>query len=264
MGKRRQLATRAFGAEPGLPGVTALAAWIAENRGRTADIVTFQLEASLAPQVAAGIQTPCAGGLFYATRILDALDGIKDRKATGEFHIVLPGIVEDTAGIVVQKRGSWCAIPAPHALAIADQYYRDAEDWNDAICGEYRTLMRAMRDGGVAGNVLVCSDMQEAELAVLARQKVFFFQPEPDRESLACLMEHQRSVAVRKEHLPVLFDLTSEYPLRKIFIIDPDTAAIRLACSHLDPDQIVAGGYCADGSDTYWEALVSSATYTAD
>jgi hypothetical protein len=262
MAKRQRLSTRAFGAEPGLPAVAALAQWIAEHRGRTADLVTFQLDATLAPQLAAGIQTPCAGGKFYAARILEALHEIDERKATCEFHVVLDGIVEDAAGIVVQRKGAWCAIPAPHVLAITDDYYRDEEDWNDAICGEYRTLLRAMRDTGVPGHVLICEEMQEAELAALARQKVFFFQPEPDRESLACLMERQRQVAVRKEDLPALFDLMNEYTVRKLFIIDPDPAAIALALTHFDPDQIVAGGYCTVGSESYWDELVVSAHFT--
>jgi hypothetical protein len=49
MVKRLNLATRAFGAEPGIPGVADLAAWIAEHRGTTADIITYQLDRSLAP-----------------------------------------------------------------------------------------------------------------------------------------------------------------------------------------------------------------------
>jgi hypothetical protein len=262
MRKRLKLATRAFGAEPYRSDLTDLAQWIAEHRGRTADIITYQLDASLAPQVAAGIQTPCAGGQFYASRILAALDGIADRRATSEFHVVLHDIIEDAAGIVVKKKGAWCAIPAPHVLSITDDFYGNADDWNDAICAEYRTLMRAMRDTGVTGHVLICNAMQDAELAALAGRKAFFFQPEADRESLACLMEHQQQIAVGNKDLPLLLGLMDEYSLRKCFIIDPDPAAIDRARTCLDPDQIVAGGYCAEGSESYWEDLVSSAEYS--
>ncbi|MDD1693360.1 MAG: hypothetical protein LUQ71_01420, partial [Methanoregula sp.] len=69
MAKRLKLATRAFGAEPGQPDVAALAEWITEHRGRMADIVTYKLDQSLAPQVSTGIVLPCAGGKFYADRI---------------------------------------------------------------------------------------------------------------------------------------------------------------------------------------------------
>ena len=156
MAKRQKLATRAFGAEPGKPDVAALAEWIAEHRGRTADIVTYQLDQSLAPQLAAGIMSPCAGGKFYADRILSAIVGLEDRKAKGELHVDTHAIIEDAAGIVVQKKGAWCAMPAPHVLGIRDAYYGDDEEWNDALCESYGTIMRAMRDTGVPGHVLIC------------------------------------------------------------------------------------------------------------
>ena len=181
MAKRLKLPTRAFGAEPGQPDVAALAAWIAEHRGRTADIVTYQLDRSLAPQVTAAIGTPCAGGRFYADRIRQCLAGVTDKRARGELHLDSSAIIEDAAGIVVQKKGAWSAIPAPHVLGLKDDYYHDAAEWSDAICGMYRALMRTMRDTGVFGHILICDTMQVTELAALANQKAFFFSPETDR-----------------------------------------------------------------------------------
>ena len=65
MVKRHKLATRAFGAEPGLPDVAGLAEWIAEHRGREADIVTYRLDQSLAPQVDRGNRvTLCRGEIL--------------------------------------------------------------------------------------------------------------------------------------------------------------------------------------------------------
>lgn len=260
MAKRLILATRAFGAEPGLPDVAGLAEWIAEHRGRVADIITYRLDQSLAPQVSAEIGSPCAGGKFYADRIRQCITGIKDNKAVGELHIDTMMIIEDAAGIVVQKKGAWCAIPAPHVLGIGDAYYHDRDEWNAAICKAYSTIMRAMRDTGVAGHVIIADRMDDAELASLAWQKAFFFAP--GCKSLAALMEYQKLVAVGKDQLQTLFDLMNEYPVRKIFIIDPDPASIRRALSHLDPDQVVAGGYCIDGSESYWQDLTNSAVYT--
>ena len=259
MAKRLNLATRAFGAEPGVPDVAGLAEWIAEHKGRQADITTYRLDRSLAPQATAGIGTCCAGGMFLADRILASLSGVDGRKAVGEIHPDTHEIIEDAAGIVVQKRGAWCAMPAPHVLGLEDSFYDDVDEWDYAICGAYRTLMRAMRDVGVAGHVLICDNMEDAELAALARQKVFFFQPKSDREGLAGLLEYQHQVAVGKEQLETLFDLTNEYTLRKVFIIDPDAKAIGLARTHMDPDQIVAAGYCLDECDTYWKDLVARA-----
>jgi hypothetical protein len=261
MVKRLKLATRAFGAEPGVPDAASLAEWIATHRGMAADIITCQLEASLSPQITAGIVTPCAGGKFYETRVLAALDGVKDREATRELHVDVQDIIEDAAGIVVQNKGAWSALPAPHLLGITDNYYNDRDEWNDSICGMYRNLMRAMRDTGVTGHVLICDSMQSAELAILARQKVFFYMPGMDRDNCATLMEYQNQIAIEKDAVDMVFDLTNEYTLRKIFLMDPDQKSIDRALSHLDPDQVVAGGYCMSDCGNYWKTLAEYAVY---
>lgn len=261
MVKRHKLATRGFGSECGVPDIPALAAWIAGHRGTTADITTYRLDQSLSPQIEAGIMTPCAGGKFYADRILASLCCVEDRKATGELHVESAAIIEDAARIVVGQKGAWCAMPAPHLLKIVDEYYYDESEWSTAICGAYRTIMRSMRDSGIAGTILICETMDDEEMVSLTKQKVFFFQPEPDRENLARLMTHQRQIAVRKTHLKTVFSLTDEYPLQKIFIIDPDPVSVQLALSQLDPDQVVAGGYCLKDCSEYWKPLAENAVY---
>ena len=60
-------------------------------------------------------------------------------------------------------------------LAIADCYYDDEYEWSDAVNGTYRALMRAMRDTGISGHVLIGDTVKDEELAGLAGQKVFFF-----------------------------------------------------------------------------------------
>jgi len=255
--------TRAFGAEPGLPDVPALAAWIATHRGQLADITTYRLDESLSPQLGAGIAFPCAGGKFYADRILSALTGITERRAVGELHIDPHAIIEDAAGLVVRKKGAWCALPAPHALGVKDEYFNDPFEWNDALCKAYRTIMRTMRDTGIDGHVLVCDTIDREELAALAWQKAFFFEPRTDRTSLATLLERQHQVAVRKEDLLMLLGLLDEYEVSRICILDPDPQAIGLARAHFDPDQIVAGGYCTSGdAGTYWKDLAGAAEFT--
>jgi hypothetical protein len=262
MAKRRPLATRAFGAEPDLPDAAGLAGWIAEHRGMAADIVTYLLDRSLAPQVAAGINTPCAGGKFYGTRIQQCLAGITGTAAVGELHVDTPAITEDAAGIVVQAKGAWCSLPAPRELGIADAYYHDSDEWRDAMCDAYRAIMRAMRDTGVAGHVLIADRMDDAEVSRLYRNRVFFFSPAPDRGTLEILLEHQRQAAAGRDQLETLFDLTGEYTLQRLYIIDPDRESVELALSHLDPDQVVAAGYHTSGSSEYWKDLVSHAEYT--
>jgi hypothetical protein len=170
-------------------------------------------------------------------------------------------VSEDAGFITAQKKGAWCAIPAPHELGIRDRYYNDDDELNDALAGAYRTIMRAMRDAGIGGHVLLCRTMNMAEISLLARDNVFFFPTTPDEESLRILMEHQRRVAVKKKMLDVVFDLANEYDLHQLIVMDPDDDAIRLALSHLDPDQVMVGGYCTDAWDTYWGKLVETAVY---
>jgi ABC-type thiamine transport system substrate-binding protein len=74
-------------------------------------------------------------------------------------------------------------------------------------------------------------------------------------------MEYQQQVAVTKDQLLTLFDLMNEYSVRKIFIIDPDAVSIGKALSHLDPDQVVAGGYCREECGDYWKKLTEDAVY---
>lgn len=262
MVKRLPLPTRAFGSEPGVPDIPALASWVAEHRGMTADLLTCRIDQSLAPQLPAGISFPCAGGLFYADRILSCLIGVTGGKVVDEIGVETGPVIEDAYTLVGQKKGVWCALPAPHALGIVDTYYYDEDEWNDAITGIYNTLMRAMRDAGVAGHVLISEGADEAEISRLARQKVFFFFPKQDREILECVLEHQRQVAVSKDQLDTAFDLGNEYDLHRIIVTDPDEEAITLALSHLDPDQLMAGGYCTEKCGDYWKSVVNAAYYT--
>jgi hypothetical protein len=262
MVKLHKLTTRAFGAEPGVPDVAKLAEWIAEHRGTTADITTYQLYQSFAPQLFAGIGHPCAGGKFCADHIRSSLLGIKNRCATDEIDVNPEAIIEDAAGIVVQKRNSWCALPAPHVLGLTDGYYHDDEEWSDAITRSYSTIMRAMRDIGIAGHVIICDKTEPMEITALARQNVFFFQPDADRNGFESLLEHQRQIAVRPKQMHIVFDLMNEYDLRKIIIVDPEAGAISHALLHLDPDQVSVGGYSLDENGEYWKTLVETAVYT--
>jgi hypothetical protein len=262
MAKQHKLTTRAFGAEPGKPDIARLSAWIAEHRGTMADLTTFQLFQSLAPQLSAGIGHPCAGGKFCADRIRSSLLGVVGTRATDEIAVHTEALCEDAAGIVVQKRTSWCALPAPHVLGLTDGYYYDDEEWSYALTGAYSTLMRAMRDIGIAGHVLIGDTAHEMEISELADRNVFFFQPDANRENLEVIMEHQRQIAIRPKQLEMVFDLTNEYDLRKIIIVDADADAVTRALLHLDPDQVSVGGYCTDVCVEYWNKLIETAVYT--
>ena len=99
-------------------------------------ILSRTCSTSLLPRrLAAGIISPCAGGRFYKNRIMECLAGVKEGRVTGEIHLNPHAIIEDAAGIVLQKKGTSCALPAPHLLGITDTYYHDEQEWNDAISG---------------------------------------------------------------------------------------------------------------------------------
>jgi hypothetical protein len=262
MGKRLKLRTRGFGAETGIPDVDKLAAWVADHRGCPADLISYQLDESLVPQITAGITFPCAGGGFYGDRIRSCLNGIQDNVVLEEIGVQPSVLIEDAAAVSAHGNGIWCALPAPHVLGLRDGYYNDEDEWLDALFGAYRTLMRAMRDAGIAGHVLICERAEDMEIAALARQKVFFFAPAPDRTDLATLMEHQRQIAAGRNQLGTVFDLANEYELHQLIVMDPDAETIRLALSHLDPDQVMAGGYCTGDGDVYWRSVVDAAVYT--
>jgi hypothetical protein len=262
MAKRRNLNTRAFGAEPGRPDVSALAGWVAERRGCAGDLISYQLETMLAPQKDAGITLPCAGGKFCRDRLLESFIGIEDGILTGETGIRPDTLNADAVELTSLIRGAWCAFPAPHLLNISDGYFGDADEACDALMELYRQAMRTMRDAGIGGNVLICDRADETELMALARQKVFFFHPAPRRTDLEAMLEYQRQIAAGPDQLEVLFALSEEYDLRRLILLDPDDESITLALSHLDPDQVTIGGYCSNSCDTYWKDLAGRAFYS--
>jgi hypothetical protein len=261
--KKRQLPTRAFGAEPDVPDVPALSGWVAKRRetGGESDITTYLLEEALAPQLDAGIIVPCSGGKFYKSRLLASFAGIEEGVIRGETELSDSAIVADSVELVLRKKGVWCALPAPHLLSLTDEYYGDEEEAEGAVADLYRGAMRAMRDAGIAGHVLICERAEGAELEALSRRNVLFFHPAPEQSDLEVLLEHQRRIAVNGEQLQIVLDLSGEYDLRQIIIVDADSGSIALALSHLDPDQVVIGGYCTSSCDTYWKDLSESAHY---
>jgi hypothetical protein len=263
MGKRRPLPTRAFGAEPGIPDVPDLAGWVAEQRerGEAGDLTLYRLGRSLEPQLEAGIAAPCAGGKFYRERLLSSFTGIEEGVITGETEVSLDDLVADAAELAGQKKGVWCAMPAPALMGLADRYYGADDEAGAAVFDLYRSAMRAMRDAGAGGHVLICDRAGEQELAALARQKVFFFNPAPQGEDLGLLLEYQDRIAVGRDYVGKVFALAGEYEVRQLIITDADEASVALALSHLDPDQVVIGGYCTDSCSTYWEDVVNRAFY---
>jgi hypothetical protein len=257
------LTTRALGAEPGTPDLARLTGWVAEHRGTAADLHAYRLDESLAPQISSGIIYPCAGGLFCRDRVRESLTGLnmtRDR-AIGDIHVDTGTLADDATLISSLKKECWCALPTPLSLGITDEYYRDKEEWCDAITTAYRSLMRAMRDAGIGGHVLIGETSDELEISLLAGKKVFFFVPDPQPKDLETLMEHQRQVAINTRMLESAIILANEYAVNQWIVMDPDERGIRMALSHFDPDQVIAGGYCTNECNSYWERLTNHSVY---
>jgi len=259
------LPTRALGAEPGIPDRAALAGWIAERRGKAADLHTYRFDISLVPELAAGITYPCAGGLFLRERICGSLTGLNPARdtVTGDLHADTGFLTQDARLLVAERKEVWCALPAPLTLGVTDRYYGDNDEWCEAITSAYRTLMRAMRDEGIGGHVLICNRVDEQEISRLVGKKVFFFVPEPGQPDLALLMEYQRQAAIRPALLDTAMNLANQYEVHRWIVVDPDEEGIRRVLLQADPDQVMAGGYCTAGCETYWHDLVQGAVFRA-
>lgn len=260
MRKKLTFRTVSLGTEPPIPKTEDLAGWIRENRGRNADLVTYQLEEGLIPQIDAGIGDICTGGRFYGKRWLECLTGMDGRTIVAEPGYMPGPVTADAQDIGVSVRGARVALPAPHHLGLEDSYFCDEDEMQDAMSAVYRGLMRAMRDAGIAGHVLHCDRILEHELEMLAGKKVFFYARDPDEEGLATLLEYQRVLAVTKKDIPLVEGLIEEYEIKRIILVDPDARALMALLQIRDPDQVSTGGYCTSACDRYWGELVDAST----
>jgi hypothetical protein len=257
MAKVRKVPVRSFGSETPEPTVPALAEWVKGRKGLAGDLTTYFLERSLDPQE--GVDMPCVGGRIYRARIVETFVGLEGETLTREPAVDTALVEEDARWGAARSKGLWFSVPAPHLLGIRDEYYHDREESCEGICTCYRQVMRAMRDSGAGGHVLLGDEVNEEELEHLAGPRTFFFYPELGEEDLPALLEAQNTVAVPGRLLPVALDLLDEYDLRSLFILDGKQEDLLTASEFMDLDQISLGGYCTEGCGEYWKKLVERA-----
>jgi hypothetical protein len=257
MAKVRRVPVRSFGSETPEPTVRDLAEWVKERKGVAGDLTSYLLEKSLDPQE--GVDMPCAGGRIYRARILETFVGLEEGALTREPAVDTTLVEEDARWGAARKKGFWFSIPAPHLLGIRDEYYHDREEFCEGICTAYRQVMRAMRDSGAGGHVLLGDVVNEDELEHLAGPRTFIFHPDLGEEDLPAILEVQNFVAVPAGLLPAALDLLDEYELRSIFILDGKQEDFLSAAEYLDPEQVSFGGYCTEDCGEYWKDLVERA-----
>ena len=259
MAGARRVRVRSFGSEVAVPTALELAGWVETRRGIGGDLTSFLLERSLDPQE--GVDMPACGGRIYRARILETIEGLDGETLTGDPSPDTVFVEEDVRWGESRSPGLRFSIPAPHLLGIRDGYYHDREEFCEGISACYLEILRAMRDAGAVGHVLVGDRVHEDELERLAGPRIFFHYPDLSGGELPGLLEFQNAVAVSGELLPAALELMDEYDLRHISLVDGKAQDLLAALEQLDPDQISLGGYCRGGEDCrgYWKGLVEGA-----
>jgi hypothetical protein len=142
---------------------------------------------------------------------------------------------------------------------LRDAYYHDEGEFRAALCVCTTQLMRAMRDRGVRGHVILGDLPLLEELEDLSGQKVLFYTENPDPDNLSLLLEFQRNIAVPSEGVSLVCNLLEEFDIASIIVIDPTREALARALSYFDKDAVFAGGYCRKECSQYWKHLIDSA-----
>jgi hypothetical protein len=260
MAGARRIPVRSFGSEVPDPSVQDLAGWIGKRKGIGGDLTSYLLEKSLEAQE--GVDLPCAGGRIYLARVLATLRGTEGEILRTEPSADTALVEEDARWGASRRKGLAFALPAPSLLGIRDGFFHDREEFREGMAAAFRQILRAMRDAGAGGHVLLGEKIRGEELEDLAGPRTFFFYPELSERDLPTLLEYQDTVAVPRDLVEDALDLLDEFDLRHLFIVDGKEEDLLIALEHLDPDQVSLGGYCGQGEDCgrYWKGLVERAT----
>jgi hypothetical protein len=259
MAGARRVQIRSFGSEVPDPSIEDLAGWVGKRKGIGGDLTSYLLEKSLEPQES--VDLPCAGGRICLARVLETLRGIDGEILNAGPSAETALVEEDARWGASRRKGLAFALPAPSLLGIRDGFYHDREEFCEGMATAFRQILRAMRDAGAGGHVLLGEKVHAEELEHLAGPRIFFFYPELSERDLTTLLEYQDAVAVHRDRVEDTLDLLDEYDLRHIFIVDGKQEDLLTALEHLDPDQVSLGGYCSQGEDCgkYWTGLVERA-----
>jgi hypothetical protein len=264
MSKKIKFRTCSLGSEPDpCQGNEELVRWIRSRAGLGGDLIRYRFQQPLIYQREAGVDLPCAGGIWYRERLLECLAGIDNGTITGEIGLDPGPIKTDIEEIIKKPDPLWVAMPSPGELGVSDKYYGDPEEVSRTLLFWFRRLMREMRDSGAEGHVIICKEAVEEEIEALCGKKVLFYIPDPHAPSLEILLEHQRTIAVSGSALPLVIDLKEEYHVDNLVIIDPTTYGLETSLSNWEKDRIKVGGYCHGNCSEYWKNIVNMSDFNA-
>ncbi|MDD1667306.1 MAG: hypothetical protein LUO96_02440 [Methanomicrobiales archaeon] len=257
MGGPKRVPVRSYGSEVPEPEAGDLTGWIGKRKGIGGDLTSYLLEESLEPQE--GVDFPCAGGRIYRARVLESIGGLEGEALAREPSAETALVEEDARWGASRRRGLLFSLPAPHLLGIRDDHYHDREEFCEALSGCYRRILRAMRDAGAGGHVLLGKKVHGEEMEHLAGPRTLFFFPGLSGEDLPVLLEAQGEIAVPRELLPAALDLLDEFEIRHLAVVDGRAEDLSAVLEYLDPGQVSLGGYCTEDCGKYWKALVERA-----
>ncbi|MDR3102371.1 MAG: hypothetical protein LBU24_03980 [Methanocalculaceae archaeon] len=249
-------------AKPVSPTVTDLGEWVRLHKGQATDLITWEVEETLKPQVPAAT-IPAAGGVFYGDRITAAFSNVANGHISDEFDLRTEDILADcrAAGKIV--RGCWWAVPAPQTLHLADAYFDDDDEAAEALADAMTRICRLMRDAGAAGHVLIYDDDPGSmDLEYFLGKRFLRYVPDAFLENV---LEVQQDLILSAEAVPHIAELANSYTIRQVYVTDPDAKTLIEICRLFDPEEILLAGTAPEAEQQgYWEGLAELRIRVAD
>lgn len=249
-------------AKPKPPAAGDLGTWIQNHKGHAADLTTWELEETLKLQSPV-VAFPAAGGMFYRDRILAAFPNVSGERILGEFDLQPEEISTDCAAAGTITKGCWWAVPSPQALHLADAYFMDADESDEACADAVTLVCRVMRDGGSAGHILLYDDAPDAvDLEHFSGRRFLRYVPDA---FLADVLEVQRDLILSAESVPHLAELADCYAIRQVYVADPTAEALAEACRQFDADDVFCAGTAPESNqEAYWKSMAELRIQVAD
>lgn len=234
--------------KPVAPDTKTLVLWIKQHIGKTADLTTWEIEATLSAQKA--VSQPCAAGTFYNARILHAFK-ITDGKLENEFGTDFDEVAADITAAQKIIKHTWWSMPVQPAEK--DVYFRNEDTFAEEYAAAINRLCRFMRDKGIDGHVL-CGNANEMMLESCKGRKYLWKCGTGDYEKL--LEGGVTSLVCNPEDTELVCNLNDSYDIRKILVRDANRDAMETLLETFDAKMLYVAGF-APGTEqeTYFETL---------